>query len=273
MTFADYYTRLKLIAKSIFKWNNLPNGMNEKWIERYLYEEGRCVFFFDKDKGFMVAKATDSGLINVYDEPTSIRPIATNYTYEELKNYKECVVIQNNDEAIPTYKAIQLFAFRLTDLTRTIDVNVNAQKMPKIILCTEKQRLSMKKVINKVNDNEIAIFGDNSLELEQIKPLDIGAPVVFDKLQLQKHAIWNEAMTMLGVNNANQDKKERLVADEVQANNDQVNISAHLMLKARKQACDDINRIFKLEKPISVEMRKLEDISIDDELGGVEDVG
>lgn len=269
ITYQDYYNRLMLIAKSVFKWNDLPNGMDEKWIERYLFEEGRCVFFHDKDKGFMVAKVTDSGIVNLYDEPTVIRPIATNYVYEDLKNYKECVVIRNNDIEIPTSNTIRLYALRLTEITRTIDVNISAQKTPKIVLCSEKQRLSMKRVINQTGDNELVIFGDNNLDIEGIKVLDVNAPIVFDKLQVQKHAIWNEAMTYLGVNNANQDKKERLVADEVSANNEQVNISADVMLKARERACESINKLFNLN--ISVELRKPENISFDLGLGGVED--
>ena len=41
-TFSDYYYRLMLIARSLFKWENLPNGIDEKWIEKYLFlEENR----------------------------------------------------------------------------------------------------------------------------------------------------------------------------------------------------------------------------------------
>jgi hypothetical protein len=51
LTFTDYFYRIMLIARSIFKWNNLPNGIDEKWIERWLFTEGQCVFFKDKTYG------------------------------------------------------------------------------------------------------------------------------------------------------------------------------------------------------------------------------
>ena len=62
ITFTDYFNQLMLLAKSVFKWNNLPNGIDEKWIEKFLFTEGNCLFFKDEIKGFMVTKCTTAGL-------------------------------------------------------------------------------------------------------------------------------------------------------------------------------------------------------------------
>ena len=70
--------------------------------------------------------------------------------------------------------------------------------------------------------------------------------------------ILNEVFTDLGINNANMDKRERMVANEVEANNEQVKACEDVMLKARQQACKEINRIFGTN--ISVKRRKLEEI-------------
>lgn len=256
-TYTDYYYRLMLLARSIYKWENLPNGMDEKWIERYLFNDGKCVFFPDKEKGFMVAKFTESGELNFYDEPTKITPVATNYSNSEtLMNNEQAVIIKNNDDMIPTSPTIQLYALRLAELTRTIDINIHAQKTPVLILCTEKQRTTLKQVYKQWNGFEPVIFGDKNLDIDGIKVLKTDAPIVFDKLQYQKHSIWNECMTFLGINNANQDKRERLVDDEVQANNEQIEQSAEIMLKARERAAEQINNLFKLN--IKVSMRKLD---------------
>lgn len=252
-TYTDYYYRLMLLARSMFKWENLPNGMDEKWIERYLFNEGSCLFFHDPEKGFMVAKCTPSGELNFYDEPTIVTPVATNYTNTlMLQNGTEAVIIRNNDDMIPTSPTIQLYAMRLSEISRTIDINVNAQKTPVIILCSEKQRNTMKQVYKQWNGFEPVIYGDPSMNIDGIKALKIDAPIVFDKLQYQKHSIWNECMTFLGINNANQDKRERLVDDEVQANNHQVELSAHIMLKARETACKQINKLFKQNIKVSL---------------------
>ena len=283
-TFTDYFYRLMLLAKSVFKWNNLPNGIDEKWIEKYLFTEGCCMFFRDDTKGFMVAKAATAGRLNYYDEPRKLR--ATAYDYINTKeyknymgkditpnefNYEDCVLIRNNDEMIPTAPTIQLYSIRLADISRTIDVNVHAQKTPLIIKCSNRQLMTLKQVFKQWTGNEPVIFGDKDLETNEIKVLKTDAPIVFDKLQIQKHAIWNEVMTFLGVNNANMDKRERLVDDEVEANNEQIELSAQVMLKARQRACELINKLYGLN--VSVEMRDLskwlikaenEDIEIED---------
>ena len=257
LTYTDYYNRLQLLARVRYEWIGLPDTIQERWIEKYLYYYGTCVFFKDKNYGLMVAKAQDSGQLNNYDENTRVIPYGTNYKKgKSLLVDKECVLIRNNDDAIPTMPSIELFAFRLANVTRTTDVNINAQKTPTVILCTEKQKISMKLMFDKVEDFEQTIYGNKDLDLNAISTLDLKPPVVFDKLEIEKHAIWNDAMTFLGINNANQDKRERLVDDEVQANNEQVEYNAKIGLKTRQQAAEQINKLFHTN--IKVRMRKLE---------------
>ena len=268
-TYTDYYYRLMLIARSVFKWNNLPNGINEKWIERYLFNEGNCLFYRDKDKGFMVAKCTQSGNLNYYDEATLLTPYGTGYMGQPLQNGDECILIQNNDLMLSTSPTIQLFAYRLADIQRTIDVNITAQKTPVIVLCGEKQKLSIKRAMQQVSDNEIAIYGDKTLDIDSIKALKVDAPVVFDKLYTQKQNIWNECMTFLGINNNSQEsKRERLIVNEVEANNEQIEASAEVFLKSRQDACERINKLFGLD--ISVEMRQMKTPTLEEFEGGDE---
>lgn len=265
ITYTNYFYRLMLIARSLFKWNNLPNGINEKWIERYLFSEGSCVFYKDPIIGFMVAKIGNTGALNYYDEPTTIRPYATNYLYEnkktddQLMNGEDCVIIRNNADCIPTFPMIQLYSADLTNIKRTIDTNIEGQKMPIIIKCTDKQKLSLKQAIKQKQDNEPVIYGDKNLNTEDINVLKTDTPIVFDKLQVQKTNVLNECLTFLGINNANTDKRERLVTNEVDSNNEMIQINSDVMLETRKQACKEINKMFGLN--ISVERRN--DLKID----------
>ena len=265
ITYTNYYYRLMLIARALFKWNNLPNGINEKWIERYLYSEGACVFYKDPKVGYMVAKIGNTGPLNYYDEPTTIRPYATNYLYEDptdndqLENTVNCVIIRNNADSLPTYPMIQLYSADLTNIKRTIDTNIEAQKIPTIVTCSDRQKLTFKNAIKQKQDNEPVIYADKNLDTNEIKVLKTDAPIVFDKLQVQKTNVMNECLTFLGINNANTDKRERLVTNEVEANNEMIQINADVMLEARKQACKEINKMFGLN--ISVEKRT--DLKID----------
>ena len=255
LTFNDYFKRLMLISRSLFEWHNLPNGIDEKWIEKYLFAEGSCIFFKDDTKGYMVTSYTQHG-INHYNEPISVKPFATGYTGEELEVNEDCVIIKNNDLCIPTSSTIQLYAYKLAEIDRTISVNINAQKTPVIIECTEKERMSMRNFMKQRNDNEPQIFVSDKMNTEGIKVHNLNTPIVFKDLEYQKHMVWNECMTFLGVNNANMDKRERLVDDEVQANNEQVEACFNAMLSERERACEMINKIFGTNISVSKRVMK-----------------
>lgn len=256
--FTNYYYRLMLIAKALFKWENLPNNINEKWIENYLYSEGGCIFFKDDNLGFIVTKYSTSGKLNLYNEPTKVQAYATDYITTEHENNVDCVIIRNNDESIPTFPTIQIYAHDLTNIKRTIDINVEGQKMPYVILCSDKQRLTFKNLMNQRKDNEPVIYADKSLDLSEIKVIETKVPIVFDKLQTQKLNIWNECLTALGINNANTEKRERLITNEVEANNEVIEICSDVMLKAREEACKRINEMFNLN--ISVRRRTRDEL-------------
>lgn len=274
LTFSYYYYKLMLIARSLFKWNDLPNNMDERWIEKYLFNSGKCIFYKDPDMGYMVAGLAQQGGINCYGDPTTVYPVAENYVYrgEQLINNENCYIIRNNDLMLPEFPIVRQYAFKLTNIDRAIDTNIEAQKTPTIVRCSDKQRLSLKNAINQRRDNEPVIWtADNSNITDLISTLDLNPPMVFKDLQIQKHMILNEVFTDFGINNANMDKKERMVANEVEANNEQVKASEDVMLKVREEACKQINRIFGTN--ISVERRQLDqipeykDINIDEYKG------
>jgi hypothetical protein len=130
LTFQDHLIRLSLLAQTVFKWNGLPNGIDEKHLERYLFSEGRCMFYHDPTVGWIVTKCVDSGTLNFYDEPTQLRPVVTNTEQLDLKPrdpLEDCVLIYNNDYAYPTARTIMMYAARLTEMQRTIDINIHAQ--------------------------------------------------------------------------------------------------------------------------------------------------
>lgn len=262
LTFTDYYYRLSLLARVVFKWENLPNGIDEKWIEQFLFSEGKCMFFKHSELGLMVASCTDYGTLNHYNEPTMLMPVIPNFdsfVVNACENGVDCVLIRNNDDMLPTSRTIKLYAYKLAEIDRTIDVNIKAQKTPILIKCSDKQKVTLTNVYNQYRSNMPVIFGTKDLDLSEVSVLNTSAPIVFPELEVQKHSIWNECMSFLGINNANQDKRERLVDDEVQANDEQIQMFAHIMLKSREKACEDINRIFNTK--IKVSFRSPEEIA------------
>lgn len=249
-TYNDYFMRLRQLAISMFEWSGMPESVDVRFLEKTLFMMGRAIFIRDNDLGYLTLKCTIGGNLNVYELPTDYT--AYSIGYNKLYPADECVIIRNNYDELPTALTIQLFARRLYEVERTLDVNIRAQKTPVIIKCDEKQRLTMKNLYMQYDGNEPFIFGDKSLDTDNIKVLNTSAPFVSDKLMLYKHDIINEAMTFLGINNANTDKKERLVVPEVESNNDMVLMSAETMLKTRQIAAKQINKMFGLNVSVKI---------------------
>lgn len=274
LTYTDYLKRLSLIALACYTWENLPNNISERWIERYLFTEGKCVIFEDPTKGLMVTGCADFGSLNSYDEPTTVIPYAPNYTYtgKDLINGENCVVIWNNDLMTPTRNTTKLFAYRLASITRTADINIDAQRTPVLLSGNDKNILSLKTVYRQWSGNEPVIyFNKDAINGSLVQAIKTDAPIVFDKLRDEKHQILNEYYSFLGINNANMDKRERLVTDEVRANNEQIDVSAMTMLKTRLEGAILCNKIF--GESMSVRKRTAREIADTGVLEGVNDNG
>ena len=244
-TTIDYLNRLKEYALNMFEWINLPKTVDARFIELVLFEEGKINFFKDELIGFLALRVNESGKQNVYNEYNKKYIYADN-GFRRVRNLRNSVTIYNNYLRTPTYTTVNLYAIRLARVTRAIDLNIEAQKTPILITCPENQKLSLKNVYEQYKGNAPVIYTDSEFNLDSIKVLKTDAPFVVDKLTLYKHDLWNEVMTFLGVNNSNQDKKERLVANEVDANDEQIEQARFNMLDARKDACKKINDMFGL---------------------------
>lgn len=242
-TFIDYFTRLQEICINMFEWSNLPETVDERFLELTLCEYGYAVYFNDEVIGDLVATSMIGGPLDVYRIPTRRTAYAVN-GYQKNLTDKDSVLIFNNYLHTPSMLTIILYARRLYEIERTIDVNVKAQKTPVAILCDESQLFTMKNVYEKYDGNEPVIFGARNLDMKGIQAMKTDAPFVADKLNILKRQIWNEAMTIFGVENANAEKKERLVTDEVLSNLGGVQAQRYVMLNSRRQAAKKINKMF-----------------------------
>lgn len=274
-TFNDYFNRLFELAINMFKWENLPDTVDERFLELALCEKGYCLYFNDDIMGNLALTCMIGGELDVYRIPTRRIAFAVN-GYQAERTNKDSVLIYNNYLHTPTMQTISLYAERLTAIERAIDVNVNAQKTPIAILTDEKQKRTVEEIYRKYEGNAPVIIGAKNLDLDSVKAITTGAPYVADKLNILKRQIWNEALTFFGIENANTEKRERLVSDEITSNLGGVQAQRYVMLNAREQAADKINRMFGTN--ISVKFRQdilgLEGVNADGDLyGGTGDAG
>lgn len=264
----DYLERLSIIALSRFEWQNLPASMDQRYLEWCLFMFGQAAILKTKDYGFINTKATTAGEINIYGLPTEINCYSFGEFNEKRKvytgllkdsegnivndDYGEAILVMNNYFRTGNLQTLQLFANRLTEATRSIDVNVQNQKYPLLILTDQNQLLSMKQVYRQMATNEPVIYGSKkALTLEDIKVLKTDSPYVADKLTEYKNKVWDEALIYLGIQVIDE-KKERLVESEASQNNEVTNLNLQSALITRQQAAKELNERFGLNVSVKV---------------------
>ena len=251
-----YAKLIKSLAVSRFTWTGLPNGIDSRYIELMLLDNGLVLFFPDtrpKVRRFMVTAAAYQGNVNPYFNATEFTPVANNYSYKTL-NSKECVPIWDNMLREPFNDIIALYAERLAMIDRALDVNLDNMSIPLIVTVQdENQRLTLENMIKQKQDGvpAILVYGDGLGE--QFQSFPNVTPYLSDKLLSDKAQVWNECMSFLGIQNSNTEKKERLLTGEIAAGSERTNIFRLSFLKARQQACDTIKLLWPALSDIGVD--------------------
>lgn len=267
-TFQDYLNRFRKIALSMFEWVNLPKTMNENFIEKCLFYNGKCAFLKDEEMGFINTKVCSNGYLNIYGLPTKLNCFSYDYSKSrdlfttkesEEQELTECIYVMNNTEVIPTISTLELYAYRLYMCDRVCDVNLSGQRYPIMILGDEKSRMTLENLYSQYDGNKPFIFGKKELlDENKMQVLRTDSPYIIDKVTDYKKEIWNECLTFLGINNMSIVKGERLTKNESQENNELVNLNLLSFLKTRQQACREFNELFGFtgtDKEISVRVR------------------
>lgn len=262
LTFDFYQRSFKKLCLSMFEWVDLPKGMDSRFLEEVLYYNGLACLLYDETKGFINTASTPSGNLNIYGLPTSINCFSYGYSsirnlYTGLANEEarktNCILVLNCQDRESTFSSMELFAYRMYKAERSSDININSTKSPIVILADEKTKLSMVNAYAQYDGNQPVIVGKKGqFNLNDITSINTKAEFIADKLQDYKKGIWNELLTFLGINNLNE-KKERMVTEETNQNNEVINLNLQSFLIPRKKACEQFNELF--GKNIDVRVR------------------
>lgn len=244
-SYLDYYNRLCELAISSFDWHNLPSTVDERFLELTLFSKGKNVFFKDDVLGYLCLPVTVDGQLNLYNEPTSRRAYASN-GYTNHLGMTDSVVGYNNMLQTSSMPVMELYARRLYNIDRIIDINTNAMKTPILIECDETQLLTMENIYRDYDGNKPVITVQKGFSnTNKLQVLKTDSPYVADKLYQLKEKYWNEALTNLGIATA-ETKRERMVTNEAMQDLGDVLASRNVRMKARRQFCKKVNDMFKL---------------------------
>lgn len=254
LTFRIIYDKFRVLATSLFEWDGLPDGIEERHVEKYLFDGGKAIFFKDPSMSHMCLECHNGGRFNVYGDPLSY--VATGFNYHKTIKTDDCVIIENNPMRLPTHDFVMFYTNKIAESERTMDVNVKAVKSPFIIACDDKDVLTFKRIFQQIDGNVPAIYADKGLNLNALEVLKTDAKFLCNDLMDYKKSVENELLTLLGLDNLAVDKKERVNLSEANSNNEITQSFATLMLESRQLACDRINEKYGLT--ISVKRRECE---------------
>ena len=262
-----------------FKWEGFPETIDTRFLEMVLMYQALAVVYFDEDYDVLLAvRASGSGFVNALDNPVEFnvvgprpasisgattlstdlgtglytksiqafdRIIHSNDAFAEQRK-KMGVPIWANYVRVPDLDIIRIYASRLAWIDRTLEINAKNARRNKVLKAPQNMQLSVQNFAKQADEGSEYIQVAGALQdMEFIEALDLGVnPDSYDKLSILRTRVWNELMTLLGIDSANQDKKERLVASEVSANDSQTDSFRYVNLNARRQACDAIKLVW-----------------------------
>lgn len=262
LTFRVLYNHYRTLALNTFTWEGLPEGIEERYIEETLFDEGKCLFFRDPSMSYMALPCFQGAQLDVYGEPLSWRATGLNYNKEYKRD--KCVLIENNKMRFPTHDTVLMFVRKMYEAHRTMDVNLRTSKVPWFIITEERKVLTYKEVLRKIDENEPAIFGAPGLNPDAFQVIPAKSEFLGNELMDYAHAVQNELLTFMGVDNCPVDKKERLVSGEVTSNDQLIQINADLMLEARQRACEAINSMYGLNVSVRLRHEPQQEVKQDD---------
>lgn len=242
-TYQMYLRQLLTLAENVFEFEDLPEFIDVSYLNKQLLRKGSVAFFMDDVMGLIALPYTNVGTLDIYGRPTRIQVISMNGYTRELKK-DEFVIMYDNNGRYPLLMDIYQNAERIAMCKRVIDINISQQKTPRIWKTKSDQLTTVKNMMNEVDGNVEKILSYDNINLDDIEAVIAPAPYVADKIDMHLEKEWAEFFRLIGVANLVEQKKERLIQDEMTASLGGTIASRYSRYEPRARAIKEINKKF-----------------------------
>lgn len=252
--FMMYTQWISALALNRYKWINLPDTCDERYLEFTLLNQGVASIAHPASMPgvFFSTQVNACGTPNVYDTPSNWESIGNN-GWRFKASPKNGVLVYDNRMRLPNWNAVEFFARRLANIDRVDDMNMSQQRTPYLITAPRELVNDAKQIYKQIAGGEPAILGKPSISSIGIDVLDTKVAYLGDKLSEKKLKLWDEVYSYFGISHVGQ-KSERLTSEEVSASNEPSNLMALDGLVSRREAAGKLNDRFGLD--ITVVWRK-----------------
>lgn len=240
-------------SRHIFKWSNLPDTITERTLELYIQIYGYAAIVKVDNNLYVM-----SGGLGGEPDPEYMPTIFTYAnpalkTSASLKIGEECIIIPNDSMymgMLPMYKY-----FATLDVETDISFKrmlVNMRKLNVISSNNDRTTASAREYLNRIDDGDDGIIAEPGLvDALRVQPTNSPDKLLTDLIEFKQYnkASW---YNFIGLNANYNMKRESLNSNETQLNDDMLFPLVDDMLEMRKNAADEINRLFGTN--ISVEL-------------------
>ena len=245
-TYQMYLRQMLTLAENVFEFKNMPEFIDIAYLNKELLRRGSIAFFKDEVMGVIALPYRNIGTLDVYGRPRQIQVIARNGYTKTLKT-GEFVIMYDNNGRYPLYLDILQSAERIALCKRVIDINITHQRTPRIWLTNNDKLETVKSMLNQVDGNVETVLAYDNIDLDDITAVCEPAPYVTDKIDLHLDKEWAEFFRLIGVANLVEQKRERLIKDEMTASQGGTIASRYSRFNPRQKAIDEINKKWELD--------------------------
>lgn len=265
----DYKTWCLKKLFGAFEFGGIPDEWDYDYMLTNLFIHG-YIAITDTSAGVVPLRCGITG-IDIFDHPT--RAIFANAV---LGNFErnlygdnpatDCALVKIQYDFIGAMPIVDRYAALLALCDNSIAVNLRNSKVAFIGLVSSKQQAAtFEKMYRDIDSGKPAVYAKkgDGLTTDDIYYNHVRETYIANDVQLLKQSIKNDFLTEVGLNNANTDKRERLIVDEVNANNDEVQANVQHWIDNIREGLKRANALFGLD--LSVKLRKF-----DGEKGGAD---
>lgn len=227
-----------------FKWKNLPDEIDPRYLELSLLTSGSVVFFWDYVKGWCALQGAWSGLDD-YFNPIDFH-VVTPSGFSPNVTKEEGVLIWSNFTRTSDMPTIWLYAGTMAELYVSAMVNTKGQKHPIVVLVDEEsQRLTLENSYAKLDGNHPVVYLDRKANIhEAFTTIDARVPFVAPEIIKMAKELMNDLFQWAGIRVHNNEKKANIHAPEQRDKNAVTWQLRNRGLHARQLACEQINKKF-----------------------------
>lgn len=240
-----YRRQLQTLAENVFEFINLPEYIDVSYLNGVLLRQGSIAFFMDEVLGLLALPYTNMGTLDVYGRPKTIQVYGSNGYTRQLKQ-GEFVIMYDNNGRYPLLLDIQQSSERIALCKRVIDINVSQQRTPRIWLTNSDKKRTVEDLLNDYDGNVETVLAYDNIDLDDVQAVMAPAPYIADKVDMHLEKEWAEFFRLIGIANLVEQKKERLIQDEMTASLGGTIASRYSRYEPRVRALKEINKKWNL---------------------------